>query len=358
MAKLGGRCMKGVVFLGDRRLGLMDFPDPTPGPDEVVLEIKASGMCGSDLRFYRASSSRDGAQSLGLGGDGNPVIAGHEPCGIVAARGSAVPEALAPVGARVMCHHYSGCGICPSCRAGWAQLCADGIVVYGITGHGAHSPYMKVPAKTLVPLPDALSYSEGAAISCGTGTAFGAIKRMHLTGAETLAVFGQGPVGLSATLLANAMGARVLAVDVEAKRLALAEDFGANAVVDASRTDPIEALRALTGGRGVDMAMDCSGHPQARVQAVRATKTWGTVCYVGEGNSVTLDVSQDMLRKQLTLLGSWTFSSLGQGECAAFVAERGIALDRIFTHRYKLEDAEQAYTLFDTQTTGKGVFEF
>lgn len=132
--------MKGVVFLGDRKLELMDFPDPTPGPDEVVLEIKASGMCGSDLHFYRASSSKEGgAQSLGLGGDGSPVIAGHEPCGVVAARGTAVPVAQAPLGARVMCHHYSGCGICPGCRSGWSQLCSEDIVVYGVTGHGAHT---------------------------------------------------------------------------------------------------------------------------------------------------------------------------------------------------------------------------
>ncbi len=104
--------MKGVVFLGDRKLQFVEFPDPTPGPHEVVLEIKASGMCVSDLIFYRASTDGDGgARSLGLGGDGSPVIAGHEPCGVVAARGSAVPEALAPVGARVMCHHYSGCGV-------------------------------------------------------------------------------------------------------------------------------------------------------------------------------------------------------------------------------------------------------
>ncbi len=351
--------MKGVVFLGDRKLELMDFPDPTPGPDEVVLEIKASGMCGSDLHFYRASTSGEGgARSLGLGGDGNPVIAGHEPCGVVAARGSAVPEALAPMGARVMCHHYSGCGVCASCRSGWSQLCGEGIVVYGVTGHGAHCPYLKVPANTLVPLPDALSYSEGAAVSCGTGTAFGAIKRMKLSGAETLAVFGQGPVGLSATLLASAMGARVIAVDVEAKRLVLAEEFGADTVVDASRVDPVAALRERTAGRGVDMALDCSGHPEARVQAVKATRTWGTACYVGEGNNVTLDVSQDMIRTQLTLLGSWTFSHLGQRACAEFIADRGIELDRIFPHRYKLEEAEKAYTLFDTQTTGKGVFEF
>src|SRR5271169_6648194 len=107
--------MKGVVFGGERRLELMSFPDPTPGPGEVVLEIKASGMCGSDLKFYRASKS-GGTAALGLGALKGPVIAGHEPCGVVAARGPGVAERMAPLGARVMVHHYAGCGVCPHCR--------------------------------------------------------------------------------------------------------------------------------------------------------------------------------------------------------------------------------------------------
>ena len=347
--------MEGVVFHGNRQLELMDFPDPSPAPDDVVLEIKASGMCGSDLHFYRAA---DGAKSLGLGGDGSPIIAGHEPCGVVVARGTNVPESLAPDGARLMCHHYKGCGVCVDCRSGWQQLCADGFVVYGATAHGAHAPYMTAPVSTLVPLPEELSFAEGAAVSCGTGTAFGAIKRMNLTGRDTLAVFGQGPVGLSMVMLANEMGARVIALDISSERLAIADGFGANAVVNSADEDPIEAIQAFTRGRGVDMAIDCSGSPDARIQAVRATRTWGTVCFVGEGDTVTLDVSKDMIRKQLTIIGSWTFSSLGQADCARFIAERDIKLERIFTHRFSLEQADEAYRLLDKQTTGKGVFVF
>ena len=154
--------MRGIVFLGNRKLELQDFADPTPGPGEVVLEMKASGMCGSDLHPYRASRSGGAARSLGLGGAGGPCIAGHEPCGVVIERGPGVLEADAPSDARVMNHHYKGCGHCKHCRAGWAQLCPGGIVVYGMTGHGGHAPYMCVPASTLVPLPDELSFEEGA----------------------------------------------------------------------------------------------------------------------------------------------------------------------------------------------------
>jgi 2-desacetyl-2-hydroxyethyl bacteriochlorophyllide A dehydrogenase len=347
--------MRGVVFLGERKVELRSFPDPTPGPGEVVLEMKASGMCGSDLKFYRSPPGAAQA-ALGLGNLSEPFIGGHEPCGVVVARGAGVSEREAPIGQRVMDHHYSGCGVCAHCRVGWSQLCRAGITVYGVTAHGGHADYLKVPAKTIVELPEELSFAEGAAVACGTGTAFGALKRMNLNGGDTLAVFGQGPVGLSATVLGVAMGARVIAVETSPERMKLAEEFGADAVVDASKEDPVQALKELTRGVGVDLALDCTGAAAARRAAVRCVKTWGTACYVGEGGDVTLDVSPDLLRRQVTLIGSWTFSAMGMRECAEFIANKRIPLERIFSHRWRLEQAAEAYRTFDTQTTGKGVF--
>jgi len=345
--------MRGVIFLGERKLQLAEFPDPAPGPDEVIVEIKASGMCGSDLKFYRATG---GTSSLGLGTVTGRVIAGHEPCGIVSAVGAGVGERAARLGTRVMVHHYSGCGHCRHCLTGWSQMCLGGSIVYGVTGHGAHARYMKVPAHTLVPLPDELSFATGAAISCGTGTAYGALRRMNLTGGDTIAVVGQGPVGLSATQLAAAMGARVIALDVSAERLGRAKDFGADAVIDPTTDDPVGAIKALTRGLGADMSLDTSGASEGRLTAVRGTRAWGVVCFVGEGGSVTLDVSPDLLRKQLTIIGSWTFSKVVQADCARFVVDRAIAVDHLFTHRWQLAQADEAYRLFDRQTSGKGVF--
>ena len=349
--------MRGAVFLGNRKIEIRNFPDPTPGPGEVVIEMKASGMCGSDLKFYRPPPG-EAQKALGLGGNAEPFIAGHEPCGVVAARGPGVSEREAPIGQRVMDHHYAGCGVCKHCRVGWSQLCREGIVVYGVTAHGGHAEYLKVPARTLVPLPEELSFIEGAAVSCGTGTAYGALRRMHLAGGSTLAVFGQGPVGLSATVIGAAMGARVIAVETNTERLALAKQFGADVAMDASQPDFEKELKDLSRGEGVDLALDCTGIPAARVAAVRSAKTWGTVCFVGEGGEVTLDVSRDLLRKQLTLIGSWTFSAMGQAECARFIADNKIPLEKIFSHRWKLEQADEAYRVFDTQATGKGVIVF
>ena len=338
--------------MGNRKIEIRDFPDPAPGPGEVVIEMKASGMCGSDLKFYRPPPG-EAQKALGLGGNAEPFIAGHEPCGVVASRGPGVSEREAPIGSRVMDHHYAGCGVCKHCRVGWSQLCREGITVYGVTANGGHAEYLKVPARTLVPLPEELSFVAGAAVSCGTGTAYGALRRMHLAGGATLAVFGQGPVGISATLLGAKMGARVIAVETNAERRALAKKFGADVAVDSP-----DSINDLTRGEGVDLALDTTGASAARLAAVRAAKTWGTVCFVGEGGDVTLDVSRDMLRKQLTLIGSWTFSAMGQLECARFVVDNKIDLDAIFSHRWKLEQADEAYRVFDTQSTGKGVIVF
>ena len=347
--------MQGIVFMGDRKLELQTFEDPTPGPGEVVLEIKASGMCGSDLKFYR-SPQGEAMKALGFSA-GAVVIAGHEPCGVVVAVGANVNSKQVRIGQRVMVHHYRGCGACPHCSTGWQQLCVEGVAeVYGVTGNGAHARYMKCPANTIVALPDELSFETGAAIACGTGTAWGALHRLELKGDQTIAIFGQGPVGLSTTQLASALGARVIALDVSPARLARAKEFGATDVINPMETDPVAAIRELTDGLGAHATLDASSSPDARRQAVQSVRTWGKVCLVGEGGQMTLDVSPDLLRRQVTLIGSWTFSTVGQAECAKFIADRGVDVDLLFTDRWRLDQAVEAYQLFDQQTTGKGVF--
>ena len=321
----------------------------------MVLEIKASGMCGSDLKFYR-SPQGEAMKALGFSA-GAVVIAGHEPCGVVVAVGANVNSKQARIGQRVMVHHYRGCGACPHCSTGWQQLCVEGVAeVYGVTGNGAHARYMKCPANTIVALPDELSFETGAAIACGTGTAWGALHRLELKGDQTIAIFGQGPVGLSTTQLASALGARVIALDVSPARLARAKEFGATDVINPMETDPVAAIRELTDGLGAHATLDASSSPDARRQAVQSVRTWGKVCLVGEGGQMTLDVSPDLLRRQVTLIGSWTFSTVGQAECAKFIADRGVDVDLLFTDRWRLDQAVEAYQLFDQQTTGKGVF--
>ena len=348
--------MQGVVFTGERSLKIMTFPDPTPGPDDVVLEMKASGMCGSDLHQYRRPKT-PALAATGIQASTAPTIAGHEPCGVVVAIGAGVPAAHAAIGDRVMVHHYQGCTTCGHCRSGWQQLCQEvPVKVYGNNAHGGHARYLKVPANTLVSLPEALSFSAGAAISCGSGTAYGALRRLNVSGRDTLAIFGQGPVGLAATQFAKAMGARVIALDTNPQRLERAGAFGADELVNPATDDPVEAIRELTHGKYADLTLDSSSSREARLAAIRSTKVWGTMCFVGEGGEVTIDVSPHLLRRQMTLIASWTFSTVIQAECAQFCIDRKIDVDRLFTHQWSLDQADEAYRLFDKQADGKGVF--
>ena len=348
--------MRGVVFTGGRELEMMDFPDPMPGPDEVVVEMKASGMCGSDLHQYRRPKGQT-RQATGFPQNPDPVIAGLVPCGVVAAVGPGVSEKEAKVGARVMVHHYQGCTQCNHCRSGWQQLCQEvPVKVYGNNAHGGHAKYLKVPANTMVALHDALSFTAGAAISCGSGTAYGALRRMNISGRDTIAIFGQGPVGLAGTQFAKAMGARVVALDISPQRLERAKEFGADELVNPGSNNPVEAIKDLTHGKYADLTLDTSGNREARLNAIRSTKVWGTMCFVGEGSDITIDVSPHLLRRQMTLLASWTFSTVIQAECAQFCIDRKIDVDKLFTHKWSLDQADDAYKLFDKQSDGKGVF--
>jgi threonine dehydrogenase-like Zn-dependent dehydrogenase len=158
---------------------------------------------------------------------------------------------------------------------------------------------MKVPARALVPMPDELSFEAGAAISCGTGTSYAALHRMKLNGGDTIAIFGQGPVGLAATQIATAMGARVIALDLSAERLTKARTLGAETTINPSSEEPIAAIRALNRGKGADLALEAAGSAQARIAAIRSTRIWGTVCFVGAGGQVTINVGLDLMQRQL-----------------------------------------------------------
>lgn len=355
--------MRGLVFKGNRQLALDHFADPEPGEGEVVLEIKASGMCGTDLHWYRHPNPSDIVRELGLkdlesrGIDpAAPIIGGHEPCGVIAALGPGVDPRTFPIGKRVIVYHYKGCNFCDSCRTGWTQMCDQGAVIYGVVAHGGHADYMKVPASSLVDMPDDLSFASGAAIACGTGTAYGALLRLDVSAQDSVAIFGLSPVGLSAAQFAAAMGAQVIGVDINAERVARSREFGVAHAIDASRLDPIEEIHKLTRGKGATCAIDCAGGDVPKQQAVRSTAPWGRIALVAVGGSLSVDGMKDIIVKQRTVIGSYTLSSVEMRECAEFVADRGIAVDKLFTDRWPLDQAEQAYAEFDRQDRGKAVF--
>jgi threonine dehydrogenase-like Zn-dependent dehydrogenase len=334
--------MQAVLFHGEREIEIAAFPDPVPGDGEVVIAIHASGMCGSDLHAYRGPRREP------------PVIGGHEPAGVVAQGGPGVPDEW--VGRSVMVHHYFGCGRCDQCRSGWTQLCREGATAMGATAPGSHAEFVTVPFSTILPMPEGLSFLAAAAIGCGTGTAWGALRRLQLHGDDVLAIFGQGPVGLAATQLASAMGSRVIALDLAPSRLELSRSFGAWETLNPAEVDSVpDAVRDLNGGRGVSKSLETSGASSAARDALHVLDLWGVACWVGVGSTIHFDLTEH-LYKQVTGLTSWTMSIASMEDCARFVVQRGIDVDALFTERWKLTDAVEAYKLFDRQTSGKGAF--
>jgi L-iditol 2-dehydrogenase len=237
-------------------------------------------------------------------------------------------------------------------------MCADKEASYGLTAHGGHARYLKVPADTLVELPDDLSFEVGAAISCGSGTAWGALKKIGYANCARVVVVGQGPVGQAVTQFVVAMGGEVIAIDINHDRLLDAKKLGAAFTIHSGEIDAWDAVRELTHGKGVPYVVETSGSDQGGLDALRCAAAWGKVAFVGMGGKVALNVTDHLIRKQLRVFGSWTFSKSWQEECAAFVSQHQVEVGKLFSNRWELGQIDEAYRLFDQQVTGKSVIVF
>lgn len=340
--------MTGVVLPGNRRLEFREFPIPEPGHGQVLVRMKASSLCGSDLRaIYRPTDQGSGPEAY------RGVIAGHEPCGIIETVGPGVTRFHR--GDRVVLYHIAGCGLCPDCQAGWQISCSsEQRAAYGWQRNGGHAAFLLAEERTLVALPDELSYLDGAMVACGLGTAYAAILRAAVSGRDTVLVTGLGPVGLAAAMLAQAMGARVIGTDIMPERRMLAEQLGVADLVIASDADDLkERLLAATGGHGFEVGIDCSGNADARRLCLEMAREWGRVAYVGEGGTVTFAPSPLLIHKQLTLHGSWVCSVPQMIELVEHLVRWKLHPDRLVTHRFSLDQAKEAYALFDEGKTGK-----
>jgi len=340
--------MRGAVVLGDRDVDLREWPDPSPGPGEALVRMKASGLCGSELNgLYRPARERRRQQPTW------GYIGGHEPAGVIESLGRDVHGLH--VGDRVMVYHIQGCGYCKYCASGWMLHCLHAKRSYGWDLHGGHADLILVDARNCVIIPNELSFVDGACCACGVGTAFQSLTRVGLSGRDIAVIVGLGPVGLGAVLLAKGMGATVIGVDLVPERVALARRLGADTVIDASHSDPVPVIKDLTDGEGAHVAMDYSGSAIGRNYALDAVRIWGRVAFVGEGNTTTIEPSPQILHKQLTVVGSWVFGLWQMHQLAAFLATKHIAIEQMVTHRFSLEKISEAMRLFDGGHTGKVV---
>lgn len=339
--------MQGLLFPGNREVVLRSFPDPEPGPGEVVVAMRAAAICGSDLHGYRAPS--DKRPPDGQGG----IIPGHEPSGVVHGVGDGVTSVK--LGDRVAVYHYRGCGNCAECRAGRLMWCPERRG-YGGPIHGSDADLLVTDARNCLCLPDDFSYVAGALLMCVAGTAYEAMRKLDASGRATVAIFGLGPVGLTAALMARAMGAEVVGVDVTPARLSLATRLGANAVVDAGNEDVVAALRRWSCDDGVSASFETSGSASGQSAAVEATGHGGRVVFVGFGAiGPTLSPAQ-FIQKQLTLMGSFVFAISAYEEIVSFVRRHAIPIEAVVTHRVPLRAAEDIFPECDRGETGKVMF--
>ena len=345
MAKL----MRGIIFPGNKMVEIREFAVPEPGPDEVVVKIKASALCRSDLSIYYGNPVVGGTVEQGS------IIPGHEPAGVVASLGAGVKSLKE--GDRVAIYLALGCGICEQCVTGYSMMCKE-FKCIGFDVHGGHAEYIKVPAKNCLLIPKDMSMVTAAVSTDALGTLYHAIKRLGLSGRDITAVFGIGPMGASGILMAKASGATVVAVDVEDSRLQLAKELGADYTINSLNVDLFEELRSITSGRMLDAAVDCSGNPHAEKSALDMIRPQGKAVFIGENSNLEIHPSKQFIRKQISLIGSWYFPIWEYQEIADFIMEKKIPAEKIVSHKYKLEGAEEAYTLFDSRKTQKVVFTF
>ena len=260
--------MHGVGLPGQRRIEWLQRDVPTPGARQVLISVRTSSICGSDLRAIYREHLGEGPERY------QGVIAGHEPAGEVVAVG---PECRrVRVGDRVAVYHVAGCGMCSECRRGYLVGCTDsGRAAYGWQRDGGHAPYLLAEEVTCLALPDDLTFVDGALVACAFGTAYEALLRIAISGSDRLLVTGLGPVGLAVALVARGLGVhQVVGVELDAARRELAESLG---LIDVAlgADAPIEELRGAFGRRlprqrrcerlrrSSGSAEAASGHPRA-----------------------------------------------------------------------------------------------
>ena len=282
---------------------------PLPGPGELLVRVKAAGICHSDAH-YRA----------GIGSTNHPLTLGHEVAGIVEAIGAGV--ATHRVGDRVCLHYLVSCGECRDCHAGREQFCATCQMI-GKDRDGGYAELILVPARNAHPLPGFVPFEQGAILMCSSATALHALRKARVGPGDTVAVFGIGGLGVSAIQLARALGAdEVFAVDVNPVKLALARGYGA-VPVDARATDPVQAIRAATGGRGVDAALELIGFARTMEQAVEALAPQGRAALAGlTQERMSIAPYRDVLNREAEIIGVSDHLASEIGELMGFI-ERG-----------------------------------
>jgi threonine dehydrogenase-like Zn-dependent dehydrogenase len=343
-----GETMLGAFLPGNSTTELREVAIPAPGHGEVLLRMKASTICGSDIRcIYH--------EHLGKGPEGyQGVVAGHEPSGLVTQAGPGCRRFRE--GDRAIVYHISGCGVCNDCRRGYMISCTSPLYrrAYGWQRDGGMAGYLLAEEKDLVALPSELSYADGAQVACGFGTVYEGLQKVGISGDHAVLITGLGPVGLATGALCRKLGAEtIIGIDVLPERRELAHKLAVCDHVLAAGPENVSQVLDLTRGRGVERAVDCSANDAARATAIRATRKWGRVVFLGEGGRVEFNPSPDIIHDQKTIYGSWVTSTWLMEELVERLVRWNLHPADLITHRFRLEKVGEAYSLMSSGRCGK-----
>jgi len=318
--------MKAAVFHGGERVTVEDVPDPAIGaPDECLVRVEVCGICGSDKHFFVAPEPTEG-------------VMGHEVAGEVIAVGDGVTRVR--VGDRVAVYAVRGCGECAYCRQGRITYCTDprGSL------NGGYGELLVAPERNLLRLPDAMDIERGCLMADVVGTPMKAARLAPVREGERVVVLGCGPIGLGAVLVAVAMKARVMVVDLLANRLAMARRLGAEVACDARGQDTVEAVHAWTGV-GADVAFDCTGAEGAAIAALACLRPGGTAMCIGANMQMSFSPWRQIISRDARLGGSWYLHLEDFAEAVRLWAAGLLDPLPMVTHRVPLAEIERAFEL-------------
>jgi len=342
------RTMRAAVFVEPGRIALEERPIPAIGPTDALLRVTTTTICGTDVHILKGEFPVERGR-----------VIGHEPVGVIAELGAAVTGYT--IGQRVIAGAITPCGQCHSCLDGHTSQCggqAMGGWRLGNTIDGCQAEYVRIPnaMANLAPIPDGLTDEQVLMCPDIMSTGFSGAESGMIRIGDTVAVFAQGPIGLCATAGAKLRGASlIIGVDSVPERLAEAKRLGADVVVDFSKENPIEAIRALTHGRGVDVAIEALGQPATFENCLRVLKPGGVLSSLGVYSgklSLPVDAFAAGLGDHHIVTTLCPGGKERMRRLMNIVASRRADLTRFVTHRFALDRITDAYELFGAQRDG------
>lgn len=331
--------MKRAVITGKKAMGIVDSPIPQPKEDWVLVKVRAIPLC-TEYKGW-------------INGTG---YSGHEAAGEVVAVANPGADSKVKVGDRVAVMPGCPCGKCELCLAGEFIHCQhwyDYKDFTGLdTGGDTHVQYLIKQDWLLAPIPDGISFEMGALACCGLGPTFGALERLGTDAFDTVLITGAGPVGLGGIVNAKFRGARVISVESVPYRMGKARELGADLVIDANASDIVAQILDFTEGRGANVALETSGANGGARTCLDGLKRHGSMAFIGENGDFPIHVSDDFIRKGITLIGQWHFNLNGIPKIMQVIQNSPLA-GKLITHRFPMTRINEALEISSRHECGK-----